>query len=397
VEARGAVVVGGYVNGLGLVRALAARGITTAVVNTKAFDFAHRSRWVSASDAAHDVDETPERLAELLERRWREWGGWALIPANDEALAALALHHERLSSKFRVLAPEHELARYFLDKELMNELAATMGVQQPRCFGPAVEETASSPDLVYPVVVKPSVSYLFTPRFGRKLFVARDRGELLEATRRMRTAGIRGQVFDLVPGGDDRIHAYCTYLDARGEPRGGVTMRKLRQSPARFGVARVAEVVADPPGIREATIELLRRLGYRGIAQAEFKLDPRDGTFRFLEVNGRSPIYNALLRRAGLDGAALAWSDQVCNSSESARVTLWPGVWIHLHTDLLNAAVHGRREGLSFRTFAAPYRRPKIYAVWSAADPLPFLTQWARTAMDAARLVTGASPADDRT
>ena len=135
------------------------------MVSTKPFDFAHRSRWVSASDAAHDVDETPERLADLLERRGREWDGWAVIPANDEALAALALHHKRLSSKFRVLAPEHELARYFLDKELMNELAATTGVQQPRCFGPALEETASSPDLVYPVVVKPSVSYLFTPRF----------------------------------------------------------------------------------------------------------------------------------------------------------------------------------------------------------------------------------------
>ncbi len=116
------------------------------------------------------------------------------------------------------------------------------------------------------------------------------------------------------------------------------------------------------------------------MAVAEFKLDPRDGRFRFMEVNGRSVIYNGLLRRAGLDLAGLAWSDQVCGQPEPARPNGWPGVWIHLHADVLYSLLYRRYDRVAFADFLAPYRRPKIDAVWSATDPFPFITQWSRTA-----------------
>ena len=54
-----------------------------------------------------------------------------------------------------------------------------------------------------------------------------------------------------------------------------LTVRKLRQSPPLFGDARVAELERGPGALREATVELLRRMGHRGVAAAEFKLDPR--------------------------------------------------------------------------------------------------------------------------
>ena len=153
-----------------------------------------------------------------------------------------------------------------------------------------------------------------------------------------------------------------------------------------------SEVVADPAELRAATIALARRIGLRGIAVAEFKRDAADGVFRFIEINGRSVIYNGLLRRAGLDLAALAWSDCVDGaplratttpSRGVAPATPWPGVWIHLHADVLHALVNGRREGLGLADFARPYGRPKTYGVWSAADPRPFFAEWARTAREA--------------
>ncbi|HJQ83265.1 MAG TPA: hypothetical protein VKA21_04265, partial [Candidatus Binatia bacterium] len=362
--------VGGHVNGLGLVRALVARGIRTAVVTTEPFDVAHRSRLIAAADAAPDLGARPERLLEILDRRAPAWAGSAVFPANDEALAALARHGERLASTYRVVAPPAEVVRPLLDKALMLAAARDVGLDLPRCWGPAEEATAARTDVVFPVVVKPDVGHAFRSRFGAKLFAARDRSELVAAVRRFAAAGMHGQVFDFVPGPDGEIHAYCTYVDARGEPRGGLTIRKLRQSPPRFGVARVAEVVPDPPGLRDATIALLRRLGHRGIAAAEFKRDPRDGRFRFLEVNGRAVIYNRLLWRAGLDLAGLAWSDAVTGRAEDVRPNGWPGVWINLHADLLYSLLDRRREPIGLAEFLAPYRRPRIEAVWSATDPV---------------------------
>ena len=383
--AQGVVVLGGYVNALGVVRALHARGIATAVVTTKPFDIAHLSRCVSSHVAVAGVEEQPELIVELLERRAADWEGWAVLPTNDEALAALALHHDRLSSRYRLIAPPLEVARHLLDKTLMLESARAVGADVPTHYGPATEETAAERELSFPVVVKPLVGYRFAARFGSKLFVAHDREELRRCAALLAAAAIEGQVVELVPGPDSGIYQYTTYLDARGEPRGGLTARKLRQGPPLFGIACVAEIVANPDGLEETTVELARRIGLRGIASAEYKLDPRSGRFRFLELNGRSVVYNGLLRRAGLDLPWLAWSDYVTGRPERGRPNGWPGVWINLHADVLYSTLYRSSDRPSLGDFLTPYRRPKLEAVWSARDPLPFLAQWTRTARSGAR------------
>ncbi len=379
-KSQGAVVIGGHVNGLGLVRSLAARGIPTAVVTTKPYDIAQRSRWVSAVVAAPGIEHRPELLVEVLERRAAEWKGWALLPTNDEALAALATHHERLSSRYTVVAPPWEVARSLVDKNLMREAARAVGADMPRCYGPASDATAALRDVRFPVVVKPNVGYRFASSFGTKLFVADDREALRRCVSRLAAARLEAQVFDFIPGNDDRIYAYCTYMDGRGEPLDGLTVHKLRQGPPLFGVARAAEIVPTEPSLRELTVELLRGIGFRGMAVAEFKLDPRDGGFRFIEINGRSVIYNALLRRAGLDLAALAWSDHVLGERVALGATGWPGLWVNVHADLLYSVFSRRGGRVGLSELIASYRRPLIDAVWSADDPGPFLLQWARTA-----------------
>jgi predicted ATP-grasp superfamily ATP-dependent carboligase len=195
----------------------------------------------------------------------------------------------------------------------------------------------------------------------------------------MEEAGLPGAVFDLVPGPDEDIRAHCVYLDRTGRPHGGRLVRKLRQVPQGFGDARLADVVDDDPVLREATLELARHMGLRGVVVAEFKRDSRDGTFRFVEVNGRSVVYNALLRRAGLDLAGTAWDEHTGGYFARRLRPDWRGVWIHLHPDALHAAGEVRRGRLALGEFLAPYRRNKIEAVWSSRDPMPFFAQWSRT------------------
>lgn len=370
----GAVVVGGYVNGLGLVRALAARRIPVAVVVTKPFDIAHRSRWASAHETIETLEDAPERLVDLLRHRATDWPGWLVIPTNDEALRALAQYRDRLST-YRLACPNWDVAQYLLDKAEMLEVTRAVGIPAPRCYGSADASALDNPDLRYPVVVKPVNGYRFVARFGAKLFVAHTRAELQAALVQLSKAELRAQVFDLIPGDDSHIYAYCTYIDTRGEPRGGLTIRKLRQGPPFFGNARVAEVVPDQPLLCEMTIEFLRRIGFRGIAAAEFKLDPRDATFRFMEVNGRAVVYNSLLRRAGMDVAGLLWADHVHGAPERVQPNNWPGVWVNIHADVLYSVLYRQHDPISVRQFLAPYRRPTIDAVWSVSDPAPSLAQ----------------------
>ena len=386
-----AVVVGGFVNGLGIVRSLADRGRRVAIITTKPFDIAQHSRGVDGREHLDHLDEDPDSLADLLARRAPDWSGRVVFPTNDEALESLSMHRERLSRWYRIVIPPADSVPFLLDKRRMWEAAEAVGMSVPVRYGPANPETAARDGIVYPVVVKPDAGHVFSSRMGVKLLTAASREELLDRVSVFADAGLDGHVFDLIPGDDHHIYCYCVYVDGHGDPSRGVTVRKIRQSPASFGVARVAELADRADRLREPTVELLRRIGFRGIAVAEFKLDPRDGTFRFMEINGRSMIYNGLVRKGGMDLAGLAWSDYVTGRVDQVEPTHWDGVWIHLHADILRATFDRRREQDGFREFARVYRRRKTYAVWSASDPRPFLAQWARTARAAPHRLLGGS------
>lgn len=378
--APGAVVVGAHVNGLGVIRALGPRGTRIAAISTRRFDIAHHSRFVSERHALPALHDRHEALVELLEANAGRWNGWAVFPTNDDALTTLAVHHERLSRSYRLTVQPWAEAAPLVDKDLMDVLAREAGVELPTCYGPASVATAARNDLRYPVLVKPIQHDRLISLFGTKLFVARDAGELRAAVARLAGAGIAGLVYEFIPGPDSNLYVYCVYMDAAGEPSAGITVRKLRQNPPGVGGARAAEVVADEPRLREATVALLRRARFRGMAFAEFKLDPDSGRFLFIEVNGRAVLFNAILPPTGLDLAAMAWSDFVLGEPLRPRLTGWRGTWIHLQADLMCALRYRRVEHLGIKALTAPYRRPVVFGDWSLTDPKPFLAQTALAA-----------------
>lgn len=380
----GAVVIGGYANGVSALRGLARAGVRTAVVLTKSHDIAHHSRYAHESHRALDLHRRPDGLIDLLQERATNWRGWALIPTNDDALMALAQHRELLSRWYPLTVPDLEVVRQVVVKSNTYRLAREVGVEVPRSYGPASRATAQRRDIAYPVVVKPLVSATFWERFGKKLLVAQNPLELVAAVDQLERAGIAAEVFDLVPGSDRDFYNYTVYLDRDGHPAAEFGFRKLRKAPPFFGVARAAEP-AHLPELREPTIELLRRIGWRGIASAEYKRDPRDGRFRLMEINGRCYLSHALATRCGINYPLLSWQEHARRQRVAASSNGWRGVWLHLHADLLYTAVEERSPDWSWREFIRSYTGPWIDAVWSAADPAPFVAQWCSTLRKAAQ------------
>ena len=382
----GAVVIGGYANGVSALRSLARAGVRTAVVLTKPHDIAHHSRYAHEAHRVLDLHRRPDGLIDLLQDRAGEWRGWALIPTNDYALSALAEHRELLSRWYPLSVPEPEVVRRVVVKPNTYRLAGEAGVAVPRCYGPASRVTAQRTDISYPVVVKPQVSAAFWERLGKKLIVARSPLELVAAIDLIERAGLAADVFDLVPGGDDEFYNYTVYLDRQGQPAAEFGFRKLRKAPPFFGVARAAEP-ATVPELREPTIELLRRIGWRGVASAEYKRDPRDGRFKLMEINGRCYLSHALATRCGVNYPLLIWQEHARRQRVSASSNGWRGTWLHLHADLLYTAVQERGPDWNWQKFLRSYSGPWIDAVWSPADPVPFLAQWSGTLKKAAQEV----------
>ena len=383
----GSVVIGGYVNALGAVRSLAEDGgIPVDVVLTMPQDICQHSRWVRRHLSLLELAARPDALLELLDREARAWRGWTLTPTNDHALAVLSRHHEELSRNFVLTFPPWDVTRKVLDKRETYAAARALGIEMPRSWGPATRANTSRTEIELPVVVKPAHGHLFAERFGKKLFYVRRRDDLVRIVDDVEAAGIECEILDMIPGPDSNTYSYQVYLDPRGIPLAEFSMRKLRQSPPLFGVSRAA-VTAHAPELREPTIELLRSIGWRGIASVQYKRDPRSGRFLLLEINGRCFLPHGLARRAGINFPLLSHHEHLTGERAGVRPNGWEGYWIHLHADLLYTVLCLGREEMDWKVFLRSYAGPKTFAVWSRRDPKPFFMEWLHTLKKAPRVL----------
>ena len=260
---------------------------------------------VRATRASPASRSGPRRSSSCSSARRRDWPAGALLPTNDEALrGAAAAPRPALRALPRRRAAVGGRRATLLDKALHARSGARRSAStSPHCYGAGDGARPRRPGHALPGGRQagrrlPLLGALRLQAVRR----ARSRASCGAASRGSPRPGLDGEVFDLVPGADSQIYAYCTYVDARGEPRGG---RHGAQAPPEPALLRRAR--ASPRWSPTARRCARRRSSCSGASAsaasrvAEFKRDPRDGRFRFLEVNGRSVLYNALLRRAGLD------------------------------------------------------------------------------------------------
>jgi predicted ATP-grasp superfamily ATP-dependent carboligase len=87
--------------------------------------------------------------------------------------------------------------------------------------------------------------------------------------------------------------------------------RRVRMYPPDFGnsSSMISIPLAEAAEAVQTLERLLRDLRYRGIFSAEFKLDPRDGLFKLLEVNCRPWWFNGFAADCGVDTTLMAYRD----------------------------------------------------------------------------------------
>ena len=65
------------------------------------------------------------------------------------------------------------------------------------------------------------------------------------------------------------------------------------------------------PELETLSVRFLDAIDYHGLVELEYKLDPRDGAYRLLDVNARTWGYHSLGAAAGVDFPLLLWRDQL--------------------------------------------------------------------------------------
>jgi predicted ATP-grasp superfamily ATP-dependent carboligase len=320
--ARPALVLGSSVNGLSFVRSLARRGVPTLLVDTAARIGSHTRfgevEILPGTTAPHELAQWIERAGERLPRRG------VLFATSDAFVELVSNHAEVLGKHFDFLVPDADLLARILDKRAQYRAAEAAGVPIPRTFFPDSEQELRdvAGEVGYPCILKPYTSHLRGMR--AKVIRVDSKARLFASYHEHTGRGVRFMVQAIVPGGDDALFGYLGFWDAEPRERAWLTKQKLRQYPLGFGDGSAQRSV-ECDEVADLARDLLSVLGYRGLVGVEFKLDPRDGLFRLMEINPRTVSGNQLAISAGVDFPWIAYRSLCGEAFEEPRFR--PGVY----------------------------------------------------------------------
>jgi len=371
----GAVVVGGDYQGLGIVRSLGRRGVPVCIIDDEN-SIARFSRYATHSVGVASLREERQTIDAVMDIGQRlKLEGWVLYPTRDETVAAFAHHRSLLSGMFRVPTPQWETIKWACDKRNTYRLADELGIPTPRTWYPQSVEDLEQIAIEPPFTIKPAIKEHFFYATKAKAWRANNRLELRELFLRATAQVGPGEVMvqDLVPGGGGQQFAYCAFFK-ESKAIGSMVVRRSRQHPVEFGRASTFVETVDLPLLAELSERFLRAIDYYGLVELEYKLDPRDGQFRLLDVNGRTWGYHTLGSGAGVDFPYMLFADQVGEAVSPCRGRA--GVsWVRLVTDLPTGALEILKGRRNWRTYLRSLRNFDVEAVFSREDPLPGLVE----------------------
>ena len=371
-----ALVMGTNYRALGLVRSLGRHGVPVWVLRTDEHRLASLSRYAHRS-LPWPVGEDHSQVDYLLSlAKSEELKGALLFPTDDEGTAFVARNHALLSKEFNLTTPPWEELRWLVDKSLMYQLGETLGIHQPSAFFPRLRAELLELDCQFPVVIKPTLRLEVNRLTVDKAWYVHDRESLLrrydEACSLLPPELLMIQEF--LPGRGEAQFSYAALCDD-GEPLAFMTARRTRQVPMDFGRFSSFVETVDEPGLVEPATRLLKHLRYSGLVEVEFKLDPRDGEYKLLDVNTRVWGWQTLCGRAGVDFPYLLW--QLIQGQTIPRLQARTGVrWARMGADLYTAFLEMVGGRLSPRSYLQSVRGPIEWAIFAADDPVPFLCQF---------------------
>ena len=300
----------GWVNGLGAIRSLGRAGVRTIALDHRPWALGFRSRYALPLVAPDPLPDQDGFISFLLELAERLRGPAPIFPTHDEHLNALASRRSELGDRYLYPFPSWEVLEPLQSKRHQLATAEGLGMGTPATAHPRSldEALGAAAEIGYPLFVKPSENIIFKRIHRRQAFVCRTRSELEHAYRL--TADYEPMVQEFIPGGDDCLWSLGTYISAGGEPLAVFSGRKLRQTAENMGSARVGEALWDDEVVASG-LQLLQALSFHGIAQVEWKRDPRDGRLKLIEVNPRLWQWHGLTGACGADVTQAAYRDLV--------------------------------------------------------------------------------------
>ena len=294
---RGVIVIGGHVQGLGVIRIFGKNKIPCFVLDSNNINIAKHSKHCTKF-IKFDQDQDFIQFLIDLNKKYN-LNDWLLIPTDDNYVSILSQNKQILEKYYRISVDDWDVTEKFYNKRITYQLTHDLNIDMPRTYFPNSIEDLNNIDIDYPCIIKPAVMHKLHSQIRKKILVCNNRNDLVAKYQKVLSYIPEDEVIiqEIIPGDSNNQYSACFFFD-RTKPLVSLVARRKRQYPIDFGSCTTfAETIKDT-NLLENAKKILSKVGYWGICEVEFKKDERDGKYKFLEVNPRTWKWHSISNKS---------------------------------------------------------------------------------------------------
>ena len=386
---------------LAVIRSLGRRDVEVVAADSTSFNTGFLSKYCSRRIIYPSPQKNKRKFIDSMLRLVKNESFDLLIPITDFTMIPILERRDEFEEYVKVAAPHYKTAIKALDKTQTIKIAEEQGIPCPRTF--LFENIGDLREVAknfkYPVVIKPKTKVVWIKERAITLKVtnknyAYNRDDLIEKYAKI-TSQFNG--FDIPPD----LFLIQEFVEGDGygvevlmynsELKALFMHKRLREYPISGGASTLRVSVRNEK-LKNYAVDLLKAMGWEGVAMVEFKLDEKSGDVWFIEVNGRFWGSLQLAISSGVDFPYLLYKSLMDGNAESydsyvegvMQKWLIPGDLLWFFASLMD---NKRSKISTFASFLSSFKTPDD--IVSSNDVSPTAGALFETAKDFLDVIRG--------
>ena len=275
---------------LAVVRSLGRKGVHVTVGERTFLNTSFFSKYCTRRVVYPSPRRYPDQFIEFILEEIKKNHYDCLFPMEEESLLLLAKHRSEVSRYTHLIIPELKKIEFVRDKRNLIQFAEVHGIPTPKTFAPPSLALpldgegrgggGNLDSIPIPAVIKPRIS---SGSFG--IAYVKRKEDFMPFYQKVHGRYPFPLIQEWVPDGAG-IYGLSALFDEASNAMAAFVHKKLRMYPVQGGPSTLREGV-EHPQVMELGLSLLKSLNWTGVGMVEFKVDPRDGIPKLMEVNPR--------------------------------------------------------------------------------------------------------------
>jgi len=369
------VILGLYDTGLFVAHSFARYNIPVTGFDYNLSNPGFYSRYIKSYTGYHPFCESEKLLQQIIETASRLNSKPILIPSSEEFIGFIVKSRNKIQEFYNFILPENWIIENILNKERQFELARTSNLNVP--YYMRIKTKSELMQFLYyynnnKVIFKALDQAAWKSNLVKKAYIANNYEDVLKIGNALIDKGLGIIVQNMIEGGCTNNYEY-NCLMIQGEIIESCVIQKIRQFPPDYGAASCIQTCNNPI-IEEMGRDFVIRNKIEGFSNTEFKLNPIDDLFYFIETNARVWLQIRLTEWVGQNFLISYYNRLASNKQPLPHKKNDILIkWVDIFSDFVLWWRHLRRNGLSLWKYLGSLLNTRYFGLLTLDDIRPFI------------------------